>query len=47
MNKKTVEFFMIVTNRSVYIADYCISSIIKVLDILSNDYHVKFIIYLN
>ncbi|HOS16410.1 MAG TPA: hypothetical protein PKX15_05330 [Bacteroidales bacterium] len=47
MNKKTVEFFMIVTNRSVYIADYCISSIIKVLDILSNDYHVQFKIYLN
>jgi NADPH-dependent 7-cyano-7-deazaguanine reductase QueF-like protein len=38
---------MIVTNRSVYIADYCISSIIKVSDILSKDYQVIFKIYLN
>lgn len=45
--KKSIEFFMIVTNRSIFITDYCVDSYKKVYNTLSGNYIIKLKIYLN
>lgn len=45
--KKTVEFFMMLTNRSIMLAKYTIGSYKKVWDLLHNDYDMRLICYLN
>lgn len=47
MKKKSIEFFMVVTNRTIYIADYCIKSYNSAINKLSTDYNVTLRIFLN
>ncbi len=46
-SKKSIEFYMVVTNRAVFLADYCIESYKNVYDYLSQNYDVCLVIYLN
>lgn len=45
--KKTVEFFMMLTNRSILLAKYTIASYNKVFDLLHDKYDLRLIVYLN
>lgn len=45
--RKKVEFFMMLTNRSMLLAKYTIASYAKVYDRLKDDYEIKLICYLN
>lgn len=45
--KKSIEFFMILTNRTVYLAKYTIKSYLKVFKALSSKYNIKLKVYLN
>lgn len=47
MKKKSIEFYMVVTNRSVFISNFCIHSVVKLIDNLIGKYNVTFHIYLN
>lgn len=47
MKKKSVEFFMVVTNRTIYIADYSIKSYKTAVNKLSIDYSVILRVFLN
>lgn len=47
MKKKSIEFYMVVTNRSVFISNFCIPSVVKLIDNLTDTYNVIFHIYLN
>ncbi|MDO9153668.1 MAG: hypothetical protein Q7U47_08185 [Paludibacter sp.] len=45
--KKSIEFFMIVSNRAILIADYCIKSYAKVYKLLNPKYDIILRVYLN
>ncbi len=47
MKKKTIEFFMMLTNRSIYLAHYTIRSYVKVYVKMKSEYDIQLTIYLN
>lgn len=47
MERKTIEFFMVVTNRTVYISDYSIRSYKSAINKLKKDYSVTLRVFLN